>query len=632
MNTARLSALAKLVRYYSLVSSSSAGSGHPTSSLSAADLMTVLMFGRFYHFDFDKPENLANDRLIFSKGHASPLYYSLFLAANQITETEIKSLRRIDSPLEGHPTPRFKFTEVATGSLGQGLSIGFGMALAIRKYNENLPSIKSLPRVFVLLGDGEMAEGSVWEAVNLASYYKLNNLTAILDVNRLGQSRETMLGWDTQVYEKRFKAFGWQTEVLDGHNLNQISQAFQKIQSSTVKQPTVIIAKTVKGKGVSFIENKEGWHGKPLAPEDLVKALKELGKVDLNLRGEVAKAAPAIKNKKNTTVQIPNTKYKTGDSAATRKAYGNALARLGEKYPLLVSLDGDVKNSTYAEIFQAKYPGRFFEMFIAEQNMVGAAVGFAKLGYIPFVSTFAAFLTRGFDQIRMAAVSGANIKICGSHAGVSIGEDGPSQMGLEDLAMFRAVNGSTVLYPADAVSTEKLVEEMINCQCISYLRTSRPATSVIYDNNEEFPIGGCKIHLPKIRNPKSEIRILIIAAGVTLFEALKAQEELAKVGIGVTVVDCYSIKPIDAKTLSSLARPPKAFGANGVGTAQVITVEDHWFEGGLGDAVLNVFASDPNVKITKLAVSKMPRSGKPAELLALEGIDAKAIIKAVQTL
>ncbi|KKS73408.1 MAG: Transketolase [Candidatus Gottesmanbacteria bacterium GW2011_GWC2_42_8] len=365
MNTARLSALAKLVRYYSLVSSSSAGSGHPTSSLSAADLMTVLMFGRFYHFDFDKPENLANDRLIFSKGHASPLYYSLFLAANQITETEIKSLRRIDSPLEGHPTPRFKFTEVATGSLGQGLSIGFGMALAIRKYNENLPSIKSLPRVFVLLGDGEMAEGSVWEAVNLASYYKLNNLTAILDVNRLGQSRETML-------EKRFKAFGWQTEVLDGLNLNQISQAFQKIQSSTVKQPTVIIAKTVKGKGVSFIENKEGWHGKPLAPEDLVKALKELGKVDLNLRGEVAKAAPAIKNKKNTTVQIPNTKYKTGDSAATRKAYGNALARLGEKYPLLVSLDGDVKNSTYAEIFQAKYPGRFFEMFIAEQNMVGA--------------------------------------------------------------------------------------------------------------------------------------------------------------------------------------------------------------------------------------------------------------------
>ena len=632
MEIAKLQALAKLVRYYSLVSSSTAGSGHPTSSLSAADLMTVLLFSGFFRFDFDKPQDLSNDRLIFSKGHASPLYYSLFLAADQITETEIKSLRRLDSPLEGHPTPRFKFTEAATGSLGQGLSIGFGMALAIRKHYKNLPSLKSLPRVFVLLGDGEMAEGSVWEAVNLASYYKLNNLTAILDVNRLGQSQETMLGWETQVYEKRFKAFGWETIVIDGHDLNQISQAFQKIRSSTVKQPTVIIAKTVKGKGVSFIENKDGWHGKPLPADDLVKALKELGEVDINLRGEVSKPDLRIKSRLTGTAsnyKLRTINYQLGDQVATRKAYGNALARLGEKYPQLVSLDGDVKNSTYAEIFKEKFPGRFFEMFIAEQNMVGAAVGFAKLGYVPFVSTFAAFLTRAYDQIRMAAVSGANIKICGSHAGVSIGEDGPSQMGLEDLAMFRAVNGSTVLYPADAVATEKLVEEMIKREGICYLRTSRPATPVIYDNNENFPIGGSKVHNPKYQIPNTKYQILLISAGITLFEALKAQEELAKKGIGATVVDCYSVKPIDSKTLSSLAR---AALANDVGTAQVITVEDHWFEGGLGDAVLNVFASDPNVKITKLAVSKMPRSGKPAELLALEGIDAKAIIKAVQTL
>jgi len=628
VESAKIQALAKLVRYYSLVSSSEAGSGHPSSSLSAADLMTVLMFGGghagFFHYDFEKPADFANDRLVFSKGHASPLYYSLFLAANQITETGIRRLRRLDSPLEGHPTPRFKFTEAATGSLGQGLSIGFGLGLGIRKhYEKMLGSLgNAVPHVYVLLGDGEMAEGSVWEAVNLASYYQMNNLTAVLDVNRLGQSQATILGWDTGAYEQRFKAFGWDTLVIDGHNLEQIETAFGKIQSSVQTKPSVIIAKTIKGKGVSFIEDKDGWHGKPLPADELKKALGELGEIDLKLRGEVQmpdKSLHLEKIKINKTI-LTEVNYKKGDSVATRKAFGTALARLGDKYPQIVSLDGDVKNSTYAEIFKEKFPQRFFEMFIAEQNMVGTAVGLAKLGYVPFVSTFAAFLTRAYDQIRMAALSSANIKICGSHAGVSIGEDGPSQMGLEDLAMFRAVHGSTVLYPADAVATEKLVEEMVNCQGISYIRTSRPATPVIYENSEEFPIGGSKLHNPPDAEHKPSV--IIVAAGITLFEALKAQQELAKDGIVATVVDCYSIKPLDGQTLEKLASL----------TPNFITVEDHWFEGGLGDAVLNVFARGPDVKISKLAVTQMPRSGKPAELLALEKIDSTSIVATVKTL
>ncbi len=674
--------VSKFLRYQSLRMSTNAGSGHPTSSLSAADLMAVLI-SFIFRYDFKNPDNINNDRLIFSKGHASPLYYALYAAAGAIEIKELDTYRKFGSRLEGHPTPNFPYTEASTGSLGQGLSVGVGLALAIRNLTgpaargsqdgaRNLYSARHLgyppsrhpsPRVFVLLGDGEMAEGSVWEALEIASKYKLNNLVAILDVNRLGQSGQTMLGYNIGVYQKRLEAFGWATQVIDGHNFEEITEAFSQIQGGD--KPYAIIAKTIKGKGISFLEDKEGWHGKPIPPDQLDQALKELGEVDLNTRVKVQEPEMAkIKNhsagwrtKFKDTNQKSKINYKIGEEIATRKAYGTALTRLGELYPQIVAIDGDTGNSTYSEIFGGKFPERFFQMYIAEQNMVGTAVGFSRLGYSPFVSTFAAFLTRAYDQIRMANLSGANIKFCGSHAGVSIGEDGPSQMGLEDIAMFRALYNSVVLYPSDAVSTEKLMENLLLHKGISYLRTSRPATPVIYGNGEEFPIGGCKIHrvernvIPsdppvsiESRDLSQESKIIIIAAGVTLHEALKAQVELAKENIEAIVVDCYSIKPIDSKGLIGLAR--SASSRPGLedrdGIVQVITVEDHWFEGGLGDAVLNVFSGDfyqdrqanpiqdRSIKIYKMAVSKLPRSGKPQELLDYEEISSQAIIKKVK--
>jgi transketolase len=658
MKSNNLKKLAKLVRYYILASTVAAGSGHPTSSLSAVDLMTVLMFGNFFRFDFAHRDNLANDRLIFSKGHASPLFYALYLAAGVITPHEMMTLRKFGSRLEGHATPRFPYTEVATGSLGQGLSVGVGMALALKmnsdlgfkiyeedKRNNHKSKFiihKSAPRVYVLLGDSEIAEGAVWEAVNLASYYKLSNLVAIVDVNRLGQTGETMLGWDTGRYKKRFEAFGWETAIIDGHDYKQILQCYHAaILQKKSDKPIVIIAKTIKGKGVSFWENKNGWHGKPILREQLDAALKELGKVDLKIRGKVSLPQLGIRSNElrienNKNIRNPkftnHNHYKLGDQVATRKAFGLALARLGETYPMIVSLDAEVSNSTYAEIFREKFPDRFFEMFVAEQNMVGAAVGFARLGFIPFVSSFAAFLTRGFDQIRMAAISGANVKFCGSHAGVSIGEDGPSQMGLEDIAMFRAVHSSVVLYPADAVATEKLVEEMVKHKGICYLRTTRPATLVIYDNNEKFPIGGIKIHYPQKTADAGEKAslvkkpVIIIAAGITLFEALKAQGELGKRGIEATVVDCYSIKPIGKEKLAKLVSTLKNKSNAPV---QIVTVEDHWYDGGLGDAVLAALSDIDGIMIHKLAVSKMPQSGKPQELLDFEKISARAIVAKV---
>ena len=621
MEKEKIEKLAKLIRYYILTSTSEAGSGHPTSSLSATDLMSVLFFSGFFNFDFDNPDLFSNDRLLFSKGHATPLLYSLYLAAGQIRPDEIKNLRKFDSSLEGHPTVRFKLTEAATGSLGQGLSIGAGMALGIKARN-------SLSCVYVLLGDGEMAEGSVWEAVNLASYYKLNNLTAIVDVNRLGQSQATMLEWDLKAYKDRFEAFGWKTIVIDGHNYDEIFKAYKTVdEDKTSLKPYAIVAKTIKGKGISVLENKDGWHGKPLKKDELEKAIIELGEVDLEIRGEVASASvdkpagiSAVKPAGNSGIEKLN--YRIGEEVATRKAYGNALKRLGRDYPDLVSLDGDVKNSTYAEIFKEAFPGRFFEMFIAEQNMVGAGVGMARLGFIPFVSSFACFLTRGFDQIRMAGIGGANVKFCGSHAGVSIGEDGPSQMGLEDLSMFRSVFGSTVLYPSDAVSTERLVEQMLKTAGICYIRTARPATKVIYGNDEKFPVGGSKIHKVKSQMSNVKSKVIIAAAGITFLEAMKAQEELIKEGIEAIVVDCYSIKPIDGETLRKLAEEANYF----------ITVEDHYEAGGLGETVLNVFASDPVVKVHCMAVSKLPRSGKPAELMNFEEIDAASIIKKARSI
>ena len=621
----KLEKLAKLVRYYILRMTTEAGSGHPTSSLSAADIMTALFFNKL-RFDLKNPQNPANDRVIFSKGHSSPLLYALYAAAGELSEKELNSYRQFKSSLEGHPTPNFKFAEVATGSLGQGLSIGVGMALALRS---QIPNPKSqIPNIYVLMGDSEVSEGSIWEAMELAAYYQLGNLVGIIDVNRLGQSGETMLGWDTETYKKRIEAFGWQAQVVNGHDFGEIIEAFESIKPDS-KKPQMIIAKTIKGKGISFLENKEGWHGKALGKEDYEKAVVELGEVDKSVRGEVAKPVLSIKyqvSSNNTKYKIPNTKYKLGEMVATRKAYGEALTKLGSQNPNVVVLDAEVKNSTYSEMFKEKFPERFFEMFIAEQNMVGTALGLSARGMIPFVSTFAAFFTRAFDQIRMTGYSRGNVKFMGSHAGVSIGEDGPSQMGLEDISLFRAVFGSVVLNPSDAVSCEKLVYEAAKHQGIVYIRTARPATPVIYKqslrsstssaglkNSEEFKIGGSKI----VRSSKDD-KLTIVACGVALIEAIKAADELVKKKVNVRVIDCYSIKPIDETALKKAAKETKT----------IICVEDHYPEGGLGDAVLNALSKD-KVEVHKLAVSRMPMSGKSQDLLDYEGISDSAIVKKV---
>ncbi|MBI2599581.1 transketolase [Candidatus Daviesbacteria bacterium] len=584
MEIEKLRKLAKLIRCLILVSSTKAGSGHPTSSLSAADIMTALLFGGFFKFDLDNPENLQNDRLIFSKGHASALFYALFAAAGAISEEEIMTLRKFGSRLEGHPTMEFPYTEVPTGSLGQGLSAGVGMALN-SKYLD-----KSNYKTFVLLGDSEMAEGSNWEALQVASHYKLDNLIGILDVNRLGQSRETM------------------------HSLPKIISTYKKALKVRGK-PVMIIAKTLKGKGVSFLENKEGWHGKPLPQLELEKALVELGEVDRKIRGKIA--APSKANgrnhKKLTTSQAPTVSYQKGEMIATRKAYGNALVKLASQYPNIVALDGETSNSTYSEFFAKANPERYFEMFIAEQNMAGVALGLAKMGKIPFISTFAAFFSRAYDQIRMAQYSNTNVKYVGSHAGVSIGEDGASQMGLEDIAMFRTLLGSVVLYPSDAVSSEKLTEIAASHKGIVYLRTTRKETPVIYSQDEQFVLGGSKV-LKK----SSKDKVTLIGAGVTLQEALAAYELLKEEKIIVRVIDLYSIKPLDIKTLTKAAKETKA----------IITVEDHHLEGGLGEAVASAVGG--LTKVYHLAVEKMPRSGKPAELLDYEEISAQAIAKLVK--
>ncbi len=601
-----LEAIAKLIRYYSLVMSTEAGSGHPTSSLSAADVMTGLMFGGTFKYDLDNPQNPNNDRLIFSKGHASPLFYSLWAAAGKVTEQELLTFRQFTSVLEGHPTREFKYTEAATGSLGQGLAIGVGLALNA-KYIDKLPY-----RTYVLLGDSEMAEGSQWEALEIAAHYKLDNLIGIIDVNRLGQRGETMYGHDLTVYRDRVAAFGWEPIVIDGHHMPQILTAFKQALQSR-ERPVMIIARTVKGKGVPFIEDKNGWHGKPLKEDELARALAEFGAVDKDIRGEVEKP-----ENRRPAEQFPSKvqplSYAPVKPVATRRAYGTALERIFPQFPHMVVLDAEVSNSTYAELFKAKYPERFFEMYIAEQNMVGAALGLSLRGNVPFVSTFAAFLTRAFDQIRMSQYSNANIKFCGSHAGVSIGEDGSSQMGLEDIAMFRTLLNSVVLYPSDAVSAEKLVEEMARHKGIAYLRTTRKETPIIYRNDEVFRIGGSKI----LKSSKAD-RALVVAAGITVHEALRAYEDLKKENILVRVVDLYSIKPLDADTLVHAARDPGA----------VVTVEDHFAEGGLGEAVSNAL-SRTGVPVLSLAVRKMPRSGRPDELLNYEGISSRGITEAVR--
>ncbi|MBN1779241.1 MAG: transketolase [Candidatus Buchananbacteria bacterium] len=608
MKIGQLKKISQLVRYYSLLMTTKAGSGHPTSSLSAADLMVGLMFGGSFKYDVSNPQAINNDRLIFSKGHASPLFYSLWLAAGKLTEKEILTYRQFGSQLEGHPTVRFPYTVAATGSLGQGLSIGVGLALNA-KYLDDLSY-----QTYVLLGDSEMAEGSNWEAVELASHYKLNNLTAIVDVNRLGQSGETMDGYHLKVYADKFKSFGWEPIIINGHNFRKILKALRKKTS----QPKVIIAKTVKGKGVKFLENKNGWHGRVLNQEELARALKELGRVDLAVRGVIAKPTKKVL-KKQPSKKKAQPKFSLGSQVATREAYGVGLAWLAAQNQKIVALDGETSNSTHAADFAKAYPRRYFEMYIAEQNMVGTALGLSKADKIPFVSTFSAFFTRAFDQIRMAQYSNANIKFVGSHAGVSIGQDGPSQMGLEEIAMFRTILNSVVLYPSDAVSTVKLLEQAAKYQGLVYLQTTRMKTPVIYQASESFKIGGSKT----VKSSSQDV-VTVIGAGITLHEALKAYEILQPENINIRVIDLYSVKPIDAAIIKKAALETKAF----------VTVEDHHHEGGLGEAVLYCLAELAKVQmpVEILAVRKMPRSGSPEKLLNYEDISASAIVKAVKKL
>ncbi|MBU0576109.1 transketolase [Patescibacteria group bacterium] len=603
--------IAKLVRYYCLISTTAAGSGHLTSALSAVELMTTLYFGGFLKYDLENPKFPNNDRVIFSKGHASPLFYALYAVAGKLNETEIRTLRQINSSLEGHPSIRFPYTEVATGSLGQGLSVGVGMALNA-KYLDKLPY-----KTYVLLGDSEMAEGQVWEAMQLAAYYKLNNLIGVIDVNRLGQRGETLHGHDIGDYAYKARAFGWESIVVDGHNLPEIQMAYQKAKQ-VKDMPVMIIAKTVKGKGVSFLEDQDNWHGKALDQNQLQQALVELGDVDVSLKGKLS--LPEDLQPEN--YQLPSVdldRYLNSPQKkqlATRKAYGNAITKLGSKNQLVVVMDAEVNNSTYANVFSTAFPERYFEMFIAEQNMVSTAVGLARMGKIPFISTFGAFFTRAFDQIRMAQYSKANIKFVGSHVGVSIGQDGPSQMGLEDIAMFRSILESVVLYPSDAVATEKLVNLMAEHQGISYLRTTRMETSVIYDDAEKFEIGGSKT----VYQSDKDI-VAVIAAGITLHEAIKAYKQLRKNKINIRVIDLYSIKPLDLQTLEKAA----------VQTRALVTVEDHYQFGGFGEAVKAALINQ-STPIYSLFVDQQPRSGQPEELMARARIDATAIVEKVRSL
>lgn len=605
-----LAKLAKLIRYFILVSTSEAGSGHPTSSLSATELLTALMFGGLFRYDADNPGNPNNDRLLFSKGHASPLLYSLWLAAGKITEEEIMTYRKFGSRLEGHPTTALPYVEAATGSLGQGLAIGVGMALNA-KYLDKLPY-----RSYILLGDSEMAEGSQWESIQLAAYYKLDNLIGILDVNRLGQRGETMYGHDISAYERRISAFGWETVMIDnGHDLDEVLAAYERIPQ-VKDRPVMVIARTIKGKGVSALADKNGWHGKALDKDLLKQALEELGEVDKSVRGKITEPEHLRPADPGPATATAGVSYEKGKSVATRNAYGNGLKRIFPQFPDMVVLDAEVSNSTRSEYFAKAYPQRFFEMFIAEQNMAGAALGLFTRGKLPFVSSFAAFLTRAFDQIRMSQYSHANIKFCGSHAGVSIGEDGPSQMGLEDIAMFRSITNSVVLYPSDAVSTEKLVEEAARREGIVYIRTTRSGTPVIYDSEEEFVIGGSKV----VRQSDND-SVTVAAAGITLHEALAAHEELKKEGILTRVVDLYSIKPLDEETLRKA----------GTVTGHIVVVEDHHPEGGIAEAVRSALGNY-DIPVHSLAVTKMPKSGKPDQLLDFEEISRNAIIRKIKEL
>jgi transketolase len=596
-------ALATQFRVDSIRVAANANSGHPTSSMSAAELMAVLV-GKYFRYRVDEPKSAGNDHLIFSKGHASPLYYSILLAIGAIDEQEMETYRLKGSRLEGHPTPVLPYVDVATGSLGPGLPVGVGVALAGKRLD------RLDYRTWVLCGDSEMAEGSIWEALAQASYERLDNLTVIVDVNRLGQTGPTRYEWDTALYADRMRSFGWHAIEIDGHDVEAVDRAYAEA-IATAGKPTAIVARTLKGKGVSWEENKNGYHGKPV--DDSEDAIRELGgrtSIRITPPAPAEEATPHTFDA--TELKLPT--YELGAKVATRKAYGDALAALGAADGQVVALDGEVGNSTYTEIFANKFPERFFQMYIAEQQMIGAAVGLQVRGWKPFSATFAAFLSRAYDFIRMAAVSQANLYICGSHAGVSIGEDGPSQMGLEDIASMRAVYGSTVLYPSDPNQTARLMALMADNTGINYIRTTRQATAVIYGADEEFEIGGSRV----LKSSDSD-DVTIIAAGITLHEALSAADKLAAEGVTARVIDLYSVKPLDTQTVLAAARE----------TGRVLSVEDHWPEGGLGEAVFSTIAeSGVTVSGKLLAVRIMAGSATPQEQLALAEIDATAIVKA----
>jgi transketolase len=606
--------LAQQLRVDSIRSSDAGGSGHPTSSMSAAELMAVLLDGHL-RLDFDDPRNPARDHLVFSKGHASPLLYACFKAAGAISDEELLSFRKLGSPFEGHPTPVLPWVDVATGSLGQGLPVAAGLALAAKRFD------RSPSRVWCLCGDSEMAEGSIWEAFDHASHWELDNLVAIVDVNRLGQTGETMHGWDLGLYAKRARAFGWEAIEVDGHDVEAIEAAYAYAEHVSGR-PAVVLARTKKGAGVKAVEDQPGKHGKPV--EDAEAAIAELGG-ERNLTVEVAKpegaaargsdgASAAATGSGGGAFEPP--RYELGDEVATRKAYGEALKALGDARGDVLALDGEVSNSTYSEIFRDAHPDRYVELYIAEQQLIATAVALQRRGWKPFGSTFAAFLTRAYDFVRMAAVSRAELKLCGSHAGVSIGEDGPSQMGLEDLAAFRAVHSSTVLYPSDANQTARLVALMADLDGIAYLRTHRGALPVIYGPDDRFEVGGSRV----VREGDD---ITLVGAGVTLHEALTAAEELARDGVEARVIDLYSVKPVDTETLARAATE----------TGAIVTAEDHWPEGGLGEAVLSALAkAGESCPVRKLGVEIMPGSGTPQELLREAGIDAAAIAAAAREL
>ena len=600
------SELAAQIAVDSIRCTTAAGSGHPTSSMSCAHLLAVL-FADHLRTDVADPKSAGNDRFVMSKGHAAPALYAVLKAIGAIDDEILLSLRRMGSPIQGHPTPtpELPWIDVASGSLGQGLAVGLGMSLAMCLDG-------SQARTWVLLGDSEMAEGSVWEAMEAAAYHGVSNVNAILDLNRLGQRGPTMHGWDGDVFARRAQSFDWGSVQIDGHDVHAIDAAYSQAEDADL--PTLIVARTEKGHGVSFLADQEGWHGKVVPADREAEAIAELGGAR-SITVQPPKPEPFVAIAAPRGQAGPRPTFEPA-GAATRKAFGEALAWLAGVRSDLVVLDGEVGNSTYTEDFERVAPGRFFEMFIAEQCMVGAQTGLQALGKTAFAATFGAFLSRAMDQVRMGAISRADLRLCGSHAGVSIGEDGPSQMALEDLAAFRVIEGSTVLYPADGASTVRLVEEMCDLRGISFLRTTREKTPSLYDDSEVFPIGGSKT----LRSSSADAAALI-GAGITVHEALGAAEILHAEGIEARVIDAYSVKPVDASTIR------RAMDETGL----IFVIEDHRPEGGLGDAVLEALAATGRIEgtVVKLAVSGMPGSASPTELRAWAGIDSASIFRAV---